>query len=175
VDVLHALAARYCVRQDARGFLELWGLSVGLAGGVVAIASRLRRGIPDKTRYRAGWVVLGVLACLLALTGGVAWTLLRWCYESAPAALGMASNAPPNVDFKICLAMHALETIDGWVLIVVACLATIGLLVLGIFQSKSAVRRALSFTGAAAALLFAIANGGLILFGVSWCQSQRLF
>ena len=175
MDVIHALAARYCVRQDARGFIELWGLFVGLAGGAVAIALRLRSGIADKTRQRTAWFAFGVLACFLALTGGVAWAIFRWCYESAPASLGMASNAPGNVDLKICLTMHALETIDGWMLIVVACLAALGLLVLGIFQSKSVVRRAVSFAGAAAALLFAIASGGLIFFGISWCQSQRLF
>ena len=75
----------------------------------------------------------------------------------------------------ICLSPHAVETIDEWILAVVSFIAAIGLIVLGIFRLKNLLRRALTFAGAAVALVFALANGGLMLFGLAWCQSPRLF
>lgn len=175
MDIIHALSARYCTRQDARGFIELWLVAVALVAGAVAIVRSIRRGIPDERRRGSALFGLGVLVCLLLFTGGFAFTIFRWCYESAAPSLGMiVPNAPAGIDAMICLSSHALEMIDGWILIVVSCVAAAALLVLG-RQLKGTLRRALSFAGAAAVALFATANGGLMLFGASWCQSQRLF
>lgn len=169
------MSARYCIRADARGFIELWLVLVALAGGVVAIVRFLRRGIVDPRSRRAALFGVGVLACLILFTAGFAFTIFRWCYESAAPSLGMmVPNAPKGIDAMICLSSHALEMIDGWILIVASCITAAGLLVLG-WQLKGTLRRALSYAGAAAAALFATANGGLMLFGASWCQSQRLF
>jgi hypothetical protein len=170
------LAARYCIRQDANGFIELWLLSVALAGAAVAILLSTRRGIGDRRQRRIAFFWVGALACFLLFTGGFALTIFRWCYESAAPSLGMVlPNAPgKSLDTMICLSPHALAMIHGWILIVVACVAATGLLVLG-FQLKGAVRRAVSIAGGALALLFAAANGGLMVFSASWCQSGRLF
>jgi hypothetical protein len=176
VDAITGLAARYCVRQDARGFVELWGLFVALAAAAVAISISLRRGIGNRLRQRTAFFALGALACLILVTCAVAWAILRWCYESAPALLGMAPNASGTfLNTEICFSLHALEMMDGWILIAASCIVAVVLLALGIFQLESRVRRALWFAGAAVALIFASASAGLVLFGASWCQSQRLF
>jgi hypothetical protein len=112
----------------------------------------------------------------MLLTAGVASTIFWWCYQSAAASLGMPpSSSGTNLDMMICLSPHAVETIDEWILAVVSFIAAIGLIVLGIFRLKNLLRRALTFAGAAVVLVFALANDGLMLFGLAWCQSPRLF
>lgn len=171
MDVIHALSARYCIRQDARGFIELWLLAVLLAGAIVAIW----RGIRDRQRKRMAMFWVAALTCAIVFTCGFGLTIFRWCYESAAPSLGMmVPDAPKGIDAMICFSSHARELIDGWILIVVSCIAAIALLVLG-FRGKGVLRRAVSFAGSGLGLLFATANGGLMLFGVSWCQSSRLF
>ncbi len=135
----------------------------------------LRRETGDRTHRRIAMLGTGVLACLVVLTVGFAVTVFRWCYLSAAPSLGLVPpDAPHGIDAMICLSTHIVEITNGWILIVAAFVAATGLIALGVFQ-KSAVRRAVSFAGSAAAVLFAVADGGLMLFGVSWCQSQRLF
>lgn len=163
MDVIHALALRYCVRQDARGFVELWALVVTLAAAALWIR-------------RASRFAAGALVCLIVLSAGFALIMFRWCYVAAAPSLGLVIGTPPkNINFIVCMYPHVVENIDGWIVIVLSCVATIGLVLLGIAQRKSAPRRVLSFVGAVAAFLFAIANFGLLLFGISWCQSSRLF
>ena len=176
MDLIHALTARYCIRQDARGFIELWALLVAVAGAAIALLLSLRRRIGDRT-YRLVVVIwAGALTCFLALTLGFALTIFRWCYESAAANLGfVAPNAPAHLDMMSCLSMRVLNLVDGWILIVALSIAAIALLVLAIFRLRSLWRRALTFAGVAVALLFAVASGGLKAFGIYWCQSSRLF
>jgi len=163
VDVFHALTARYCVRQDARGFIALWAVVVALA----AAAAGTRR----VSRFAAV-----ALASLIVLSVGFASIVFRWCYESAAPSLGLVVGTPgKGLDAIVCLSPHAVEMIYGWIAIVVSCVAAIGLVLFGISQRKSALRRGLSFGGAVAALLFAAANFAFMLFGIAWCQSQRLF
>lgn len=175
--MIQGLAARYCIRQDARGFIELWGLLVALAAGTSAILLSARRRLGDRKYRLAAVIFAGALGCIILFTGGVAVTIFWWCYESAAASLGMVlpNSFGTNLNTMICLSSHAVETIDQWILIVVSLIVAIGLVVLGIFRYKSVVRRAFTFAGAAVALLFAAANGGLMLFALSWCQSSRLF
>jgi hypothetical protein len=87
----------------------------------------------------------------------------------------MAPASGTNLDMMICSSSHAVETIDEWILFVLSFIAAIGLVILGIFRIERLARRALTFAGAGVALLFALANGGLMLFGLAWCQSSRLF
>jgi hypothetical protein len=164
VDLIHALSAKYCIRQDARGFIELWGLSIALAAAAIAVRREAR-------------VWAGLLACLILLTVVVALTIFWWCYQSATATLGMVlpNSYGTFLNTMSCMSTHAVETIDEWILLVLSFIAAIGLVVLGILRLKSLAGRALTFTGAAVALLFAAANGFLILFGLAWCQSSRLF
>jgi hypothetical protein len=176
VDLIHGLSARYCIRQDARGFIELWALLIALAGAAIAILLSARQRMADRKYRRAALIWTGVLACFILFTGGVALTTFWWCYQSAAASLGMPpSSSATNIDMKICMSLHAVETIDEWILAVVSFIAAIGLIVLGIFRLKNLLRRALIFAGAAVVLVFALANGGLMLFGLAWCQSPRLF
>jgi cytochrome bd-type quinol oxidase subunit 2 len=176
VDVIHGLAARYCVRQDARGIVELWGLLVALTAGTVAILRFVRHGSGDRTRRRVAVSAAAALACFIVLTVGVGGTIFRWCYESAAPSLGfVAPDTPRGIDALVCLSPHAVGMMNGWILIVLTCLVAIGLLALGIVRCKGAARRALAFGGAGAAFLCALAGGGLMLFSISWCQSQRLF
>lgn len=174
MNVIHALAARYCVRQDARGLVELWALLVLLTAGTVALLRSGRRGIGDQTRVAV--FAAASLACFVVLTVGVGGTIFRWCYESAAPSLGLvAPDTPRGIDALVCLSPHAVGMMSGWILIVLACVVTIGLLALGFVRCKGAARRALAFAGAGAAFLFVLAAGGLMLFSISWCQSQRLF
>lgn len=176
MDLIHGLSARYCVRQDARGFIELWGLLIALAGAAIAILLSARQRMRDRKYRRAALIWAGILACFILLTGGVALITFWWCYQSAAASLGMPpSSSVTNIDMKICMSSHAVETIDEWILAVVSFIAAIGLIVLGIFRLKNLLGRALTFAGAAVVLVFALANGGLMLFGLAWCQSSRLF
>jgi len=176
VDVINGLAARYCVRQDIRGFVELWGLLLGLAGAAFAIFYVARTGVEDRVRRTAAFICAGILTCLMLCTAALWFTIFRWCYLSAAASLGMAPSTPvPGLDAMICLNSNALATINGWILVVVSCVAAIGLLFLGIFRMKRLLSRAISYAGAAVTLLFAVVNGFLIVFGTSWCQSHRLF
>lgn len=176
VDVIHGLAARYCVRQEARGLVELWALLVALTAGTVALLRSVRRGIGDRTHRRVAISAAAALACFILLTVVVGGTIFRWCYESAAPSLGLvAPDAPRGIDALVCLSPHAVGMMSGWILIVAACLVALGLVALGVLRFKGAARRALAFAGAGAALLFALADGGLMLFSISWCQSQRLF
>ena len=164
MDLIGGLAAKYCIRQDARGFIELWGLSIALTAGAIAT---LR-----SSRFFAGVLVLLVLA-----SGAIGSIVFWWCYRSAGPALGVVLPDSPRtgLDAMICLSSHAVENIEGWMLLVVSIVVACGLAVLGVLGPKSLTRRALIFAGAAAALLFTIGLGGLLLFGISWCQSSRLF
>jgi cytochrome bd-type quinol oxidase subunit 2 len=176
VDVIHGLALRYCVRQDARGLIALWALLVALTAGAVTLLRSLRRDIGDRTRRRMVVFAFAALACFILLTVGVGGTIFRWCYESAAPSLGLvAPDVPRGIDALVCLSPHAVGMMSGWILIVLACLVSIGLLALGVLRLRGAVRRALAFAGAGVALLFALADVGLMLFSISWCQSQRLF
>ena len=177
MDLIHGLAARYCVRQDARGFIELWGFLLALAGAATAILRSARRKADDQTYRRVAYVCAGILACAFLLTGGLGLAIFRWCYESAAASLGMVDvNSPTTgLDWMICMSMHAVETINEWVTLVTACLLAAGSIVLGIFRFKKLAPRILLFTGAVAALLFAWLVVFFMLFGVGWCQSSRLF
>lgn len=87
----------------------------------------------------------------------------------------MAPTSGKNVDALICLAPHAIELATGWTLMSVSFVASIALLVIGIFRLRKPLQKALTLIGTAATLLFAVANGGFMLFSISWCQSQRLF
>lgn len=176
MDVIHGLAVRYCVRQDARGLVELWALLVALTAGTAALLRSLRRGIEDRTRRSVAVFAFATLAGFIVLSVAVAGTILRWCYESAAPSLGLvAPNTPRGIDALVCLSPHAVGMMSGWILIVLACLVAIGLLALGVLRLKGAVRRALAFAAAGVAFLFALADAGLMLFSISWCQSQRLF
>lgn len=177
MNVIHGLAARYCIRQDVRGFIELWALFLALAGATIALLLAARRHINDRTYRLAALIYAGVLACLTFLTVAFAATIFRWCYESAAASLGMVeSNSPTKgLDAMICLSSHALGMMNGWILTVITVAVTIGLLVLAIFRIKRPMGRALAFSGAAVGLVFAFAVGGMMLFSASWCQSSRLF
>jgi hypothetical protein len=165
MDVIHALVARYCIRQDARGLLELWAVLVVLAAAFVALVRR-----------RATRFLTGVFVVFWVLTAGLASTVFLWCFESAAPSLGTVLPSSPKLGLgaMICLNSHALEIIDGWILIVISCIGASLLLVLN-GRLKSTVGRGLSFAGIAGALLFATANSGLILFSAAWCQSNRLF
>lgn len=177
MDLIHGLTARYCARQDARGFIELWGLLIAVAGAAIAILLSARRRIGDRKYRLVAYMSASILACVIFLTGGFALTIFWSCYESAPASLGMVvpNSFGTNLNTMVCVSLHAVETIDEWILTSVFFVASLGLLVMGILRVRSIVRRALAFAGGAVALLFALANGGLMLFGLAWCQSSRLF
>lgn len=163
MDVLHAWALRYCVRQDARGFIELWALVVALAAAALSIR-------------RTSSFAAAALACAAVLSAGFGLMVFGWCYESAAPSLGLVVGAPPkNINFMTCIYPHVVETIDGWIAIVLSCVGGVALVLLGISRRKSALHRALSFVGAVAVFLFAIVSVGGLLFGISWCQSSRLF
>lgn len=176
MHLIQSLTARYCLRQDARSFIELWALSIALAGTVVAIYLSRRHRMADRNQRRVVLTSTAILTCFAALTLALGLAIFRWCYESAAATLGVIlPDASGNLDFMSCLNLHALETADGWIVIVVSGIVAIGLLALAMFRLKGRVRRALTFIAGAAALFFAVGNVGLVLFGISWCQSSRLF
>jgi hypothetical protein len=171
------LAARYCLRQDARGFLELLAFLVVLAAAAVATLRSMRRRAADADYRRAASVWAGGLACAFVLSLGVGLTIFRWCAESAGPALGVVLPTSPQsgLDAMICYSMNAVRLIEGWIVVVVAAIAAIGLFAVGVFARRSWVSRAVALAGAVVALLFATASGFLILFSMSWCQSHRLF
>ena len=175
--MIAGLAARYCVRQDARGFIEIWGLVLVLAAAASAILVSARRKAADGRYRRVAYVCAGILACFIVLSGGFALAIFRWCYESAAASLGMVDLSSPTagLDWKICMSMHAVETLREWIVLVVSCILAAGLIVLGIVRFKRLMSRALALAGAAAALLFVAVVGFFMLFGFGWCQSSRLF
>jgi hypothetical protein len=176
VDPIHGLAARYCIRQDARGFIELWGLLIALAAAETGVLLSARR-MGDRKHRVWTRIWAAVLGCAILLSGAVALILFRWCYESAAASLGVVLPNTPlaNLDMKICMTSHAFETINNWITIVVPVIAAVGLAQLAFLRFSGVAGRVLTFAGAAVALLFAAASGGLMLFGLGWCQSSRLF
>ncbi|HEV3092439.1 MAG TPA: hypothetical protein VGX91_13440 [Candidatus Cybelea sp.] len=177
LDIVRSLAARYCLRQDARGFLELLAFLVVLAAAAVATLRSMRRRAADADYRRAASVWAGGLACAFVLSLGVGLTIFRWCAESAGPALGVVLPTSPQsgLDAMICYSMNAVRLIEGWIVVVVAAIAAIGLFAVGVFARRSWVSRAVALAGAVVALLFATASGFLILFSMSWCQSHRLF
>lgn len=177
VDVLHSLAARYCIRQDARGFIALWALIVALASATLGLFFAARRRVADRRDRFAAFAFAGALGCLTVLTAAFGLTIFRWCYESAAASLGMTSASPTGkqIDSLICLSPHAVELIGSWILAIVSLVAALALLLVGVFRLRKPLQKALTFGGAAAALLFAMVNVGFMLFSISWCQSPRLF
>lgn len=162
MNPIDSLAARYCVRQDARGFIEAWAFVVALA--VLAVGMR-----------RAGALWRGALGCVAILTAAFALAVFRWCQESAAASLGYVAGDVSNIDAKICYSSHAVETIEGWLAIAAALLAAVGLSILGVRRRKSLVQAGLCVFGALVALFFAIIGCALLVFSLSWCQSHRLF
>lgn len=163
MDLIAGLAARYCIRQDARGFIELWGLVLVLAAAAVAM------------RSKPWWAA--AFACVILITAAFGAAIFWSCTVSAPASLGMVVANPygTNLDTMICVSSHAVETIDEWIWIVASFAAATGLIALGILRFRKLLARGLAFAGSAVLLIFAAASGGLLLFGVSWCQSSRLF
>jgi hypothetical protein len=148
---------------------------IALAGAAIVILLSARQRVGDRKDRLAAFIWAGALGCVMLFSAGVASTIFWWCYQSAAASLGMPSSSGTNLNMMICLSPHAVETIDEWILAVVSFIAATGLIILGIFRLKNLLRRALTFAGAAVALVFALANGGLMLFGLAWCQSSRLF
>ena len=177
MDPLHVLSAKYCLRQDARGFIELWALLVALAAATVALLGTVRQKTVERARRLASLTGAAIVACLLLLTGAFGATVFRWCYDSAAPSLGFVPPTTPGkgIDTLICLSSHAVATIDGWIVFVAACLLAAGLAIWGIFRLTRPLHRVLAVTGAAITSFAALADGALLLFGVSWCQSQRLF
>jgi hypothetical protein len=143
VDVIPWLSVRYCARQDATGLLELWALTLVLAGAAVAIllAARLKSGRPNHqsaTRLLAGGILFFAL-----LTGALALFIIYGCSMTAAGSQGLLSDLPARTLTMLqCLNGDVLATVGAWVLLVGSAIAALQLLVLGIVRRNVAIRAA---------------------------------
>ena len=97
------------------------------------------------------------------------------CTATAAAEQGLGSNlAVGTFTFLRCLGTDMFEMVQGWVLFVVSSIAAIGLFVLALLLRRRIAVRVPAFAGAALLALLAFAFGFFLLFGFSWCESERL-
>ena len=159
--MLFWLSARYCARQDATAFIELWALLLVLIAAAVVTRKRSR-------------VYSGTLVVFAALTAAYGSSIFYGCSMTAANEQGLGSDlAASTFNILRCLGNDALGTATGWALLVVLCLAAIALLVLGVVRWK-ALTRVLAFAGSAVLLILTFALAFFLVFGFSWCTSQRL-
>jgi hypothetical protein len=166
------LSAQYCARQNATAFLELWGLLLVLCGAAAATLFAARRLGSD--RQFAARFCAGALLLFALLTGILAASTFYGCTATAASEQGLTSDLPAGTFTVLrCLGTSVLGMVNGWVLLVVTSIAAIALVVLGIFRQRAAVRVP-AFAGATLLVILAFAFGFFLLFGFSWCESQRL-
>ena len=156
------LSAQYCARQNATAFLELWALLLVLSGAAVTARQ-------FGLRFCAGALFFFAL-----LTGIIAASTFYGCSATAANEQGLPSDLAASMyTFLRCLGTDVFEMVQGWVLFVGSTNAAIALVVLGIRRRRAAVRVP-AFAGAALLVILALAFGFFLLFGFSWCESQRL-
>lgn len=156
------LSVRYCVRQDATAFLELWALLLALAGAAVALRSTARA-------WSRG------LLCCAALIAAVGASIIIGCTMTGAADQGQGWDFSPAWYTPLrCMGYDALWSVNNWCSIVIFAIAGIALLQLGIVRRKTATR-VFAFSGSAVLLILTLLSGFFLLFGYSWCSSSRLF
>ena len=157
------LSARYCARQDAHAFLVLWGLLLLLAGSAVAAQ-----------RFKARFFSRAILLFAF-LTVALSASIFYGCSMTAASEQGLGSDLPAGTyTFLRCLGWDALSTVLGWTILVVSCIVALGLVVVGIRHRRKAVR-IVAPIGAALLSIVTLLMGLGLLFGFSWCTSERLF
>lgn len=170
--VLWLLSAQYCARQNAASFLELWALLLVLCLGAAATLFAARRLAPERqfsVRFCGGALLFFAL-----LTAIFASLTFYGCSATAANEQGLPTQLPAGVFTALrCLGTDVLSTVQGWVLLVVSSIVAIALLVFGIFRPRVAVRVP-AFAAATLFAILALAGGFFLLFGYSWCESQRL-
>ena len=162
MDVLTLLSAQYCARQNATAFLELLALLLVLCGA--ATAAR-RFGL----RFCSGALFFfALLTCIIAAS------MFYGCSATAANEQGLPSDlAAGTYTFLRCLGTDVFEMVQGWVLFAVSANAAIALVVFGVRRRRTAVRVP-AFAGAALLVILTLTFGFFLLFGFSWCESQRL-
>lgn len=166
------LSAQYCARQDATSFLELWALLLLLCAAAAATLLLARRqGTNPNIAVR---FCFGVMLLFALLTGLFAASIFYGCSATAANEQGLPSNlAAGAYTFLRCLGTDVLGMVQGWVLLVASTIAAIALAGYATVRRRPAVRIP-AFGGALLLILLAIASGFFLLFGFSWCTSQRL-
>ena len=166
------LSAQYCARQNAAAFLELWGLLLVLCGAAVATLFVARR-LGSERQFGARFCA-GSLFFFALLTGILAASMFYGCSATAASEQGLGSDlAAGTFTILRCLGTDVLSTVQGWVLLVGSSIAAIALVIWGLFRRRAAVRVP-AFIGAALLVVLAFAFGFFLLFGFSWCASERL-
>lgn len=173
MEITPWLSTQYCARQHATASLELWGLVLVLAGAAIATlfaARRMRR----TDRRSAARVCAGAFLFAALLTGVLAAAIFYGCTTTAASLQGLGSDLPAaTFGMLSCLNSQALGLVHGWMLLVGSFVAAIVLLVLGIVRWNAAAR-IVAFIAAALLVFLTFAVGLLLIFGFSWCTSQRL-
>lgn len=169
------LSVRYCVRQDAATFLELWAFVVLLAGASVAAFAASSRNAEHPRYPFALRFCAGTLLLFTVLTGILGVSILYGCLWTAASLQGMGTNLPSRTYALLsCLYQAGTDMAHAWMLAVVFFTCAIALLVVGIFRRNAAVR-VVSFLGSPLLLILALASMGGLIFAFSWCTSRRLF
>jgi hypothetical protein len=164
VDLISALAARYCVRQNAHAFIWLWALFLGLAGAALVLR---RRG----ARFESAVLFLFALC-----TGAVGLAVFYGCYRWAPYSMGLTApgTSAVNLNNFMCLTHDAASITAMWTVIALLCCATAGLLAWA-RPGRSAAARGCCYVAAVFALLVVLIAAVVVFFNFSWCTSERLF
>jgi hypothetical protein len=165
VDEIWALGARYCVRQDAHAFLLLWALFLVLAG--ISVELHLRG-----KRFLSAFLLL-----LAVCTGALGLGTFYACYSSAPYSMGLGAygSSARHLTAWMCISGDAFGAALTWVIITVSSSAAVRFMHGAVTSGASAAIRASWYAAALISTVAAIAAGGIFLFGLSWCMSERLF
>ena len=172
MSVLQWLSAQYCARQNATAFLELWAMLLVLCGAAAAMrfaAPQLAKDRPFAVRF-----CTAALLFVALLTGIFAASIFYGCTATAASEQGLGSNLPAGTYTLLrCLGTNMFDLVQGWLLFAGCCIAAIALLVLGAVRRRIAVRVP-AFIGSGLLAVAALACGFFLIFGFSWCESQRL-
>ena len=172
MEVLPLLSSQYCARQNASAFLELWALLLVLCGAAVVTLFAARRLGGDRQfglRFCAGSLFFFALLNVV-----ITASMFYGCSATAASEQGRPSDLAANTFTLLrCLGTDVFEMVQGWVLFAGSTNAAIALVVFGIRRRRAAIRVP-AFAGAALLLILALAFGFFLLFGFSWCESQRL-
>ncbi|MBV8283161.1 MAG: hypothetical protein JO241_06235 [Candidatus Eremiobacteraeota bacterium] len=167
MDVISAVAARYCLRADARAYLELWGLFAALIGCGITVLVR---------RQRAARPIAVSLFVLALMTAAVTAALFYACHSTAAASHGLVlPTLPANSSWLECITSNASGLAIDWIAIVLSGIAAVALLLAAKFRWTRVWPRIFAGVGAGVLVLFAVAAVLGVLWTSAWCGSNRLF
>jgi len=135
---------------------------LALGGGAVALRPTAR-----------GWS--RALLCCALLIAAAGASIIVGCTMTAAADQGQGWDFSPAWYAPLrCMGHDAFSTATAWCTLVLAGIAAIALLHLGIVR-RNLASRIFAFLGSALLLMLASLCGFGLLFSYAWCSSSRLF